>query len=85
MLSFHTNLFLMACCFMSWCTSSKYRQLQVPCFAALYVRGFLNGGCYDGIPLERNTYELGGRFEAQPRRTFSVENEVSMWIKQDRF
>jgi len=63
----------------------QYRQLKVPRFAALYVRGFLRGGGYDGIPLERNAYDLGARFEAQPHQPFSVEREVSMWITQDRF
>jgi hypothetical protein len=63
----------------------QYRQLNVPRFAALYVRGFLSGGGYDGIPLELNAYDLGGRFEAEPYKTFPVESEVSMWITQDRF
>jgi hypothetical protein len=63
----------------------QYRQLGVPRFAELYVRGFLNGGGYDGIPLEINAYELGSRFEEHPERGFSVEAEVSSWIRQGRF
>jgi len=63
----------------------QYRQLGVPRFAGLYVRGFLNGGGYDGIPLEMNAYELGGRFEADPARKFSVEEEVTAWVKAGRF
>ncbi|MGA2430615.1 MAG: hypothetical protein ABSH13_19115 [Candidatus Acidiferrum sp.] len=63
----------------------QYRQLGVPSFSALYVRGFLRGGGYDGIALEINAYDLGGRFEADPRKTFSVGKEVSTWIAQDRF
>jgi hypothetical protein len=63
----------------------QYRQLGVPRFAKLYVRGFLNGGGYDGIPLEINAYDLGSRFEAHPDRTFSVEAEVASWIRQGRF
>jgi hypothetical protein len=30
----------------------QYRQLGIPCFSELYVRGFLNGGSYEAIPLE---------------------------------
>jgi hypothetical protein len=41
----------------------QYRQLGIPRFSELYVRGFLNGGSYDAIPLEINAYTLGGRFE----------------------
>jgi hypothetical protein len=63
----------------------QYRQLGVPRFAELYVRGFLNGGGYDGIPLEINAYDLGSRFEAHPGRAFSVEAEVASWIRQGRF
>ena len=63
----------------------QYRQLGVRRFAELYVRGFLNGGGYDGIPLEINAYELGAQCEANPARTFSVEEEVTAWVKAGRF
>ncbi len=62
----------------------QYRQLGVPRFAELYVRGFLNGGGYHGIPLEINAYDLGARFEAHPYHVFSVEKEVGFWIHQGR-
>jgi hypothetical protein len=57
----------------------QYRQLGIPRFSELYVRGFLNGGSYEAIPLEVNAYTLGGRFEANPRQVFSVEDEVRQW------
>jgi hypothetical protein len=57
----------------------QYRQLGTPRFSDLYVRGFLNGGSYEAIPLEVNAYTLGGRFEANPRQPFSVESEVRKW------
>jgi hypothetical protein len=63
----------------------QYRQLRISRFAELYVRGFLSGGGYDGIPLEMNAYELGGRFERSPLARFSVEDEVSRWIAEGRF
>jgi hypothetical protein len=37
------------------------------------------------FPLEINAYYLGSCFEADPQNRFSVENEVSTWIAQDRF
>jgi hypothetical protein len=58
----------------------QYRQLGIPWFSELYVRGFLNGGGYDGIPLEMNAYKLGDRFEANPRNPVPVEAEVRRWI-----
>lgn len=63
----------------------QYRQLGIPTFASLYVRGFLTGGGYHGIPLEINAYALGARFESAPNLPFSVESEVSSWIIQGRF
>jgi hypothetical protein len=62
----------------------QYRQLGIPRFSELYVRGFLNGGSYEAIPLEVNAYTLGGRFESDPQRLFSVENEVRRWAAEGR-
>lgn len=63
----------------------QYRQLGVSNFSALYVRGFLAGGGYEGIPLERNAYSLGERFEKDPTKRFSVADEVAEWIAANRF
>jgi hypothetical protein len=62
----------------------QYRQLGVPRFAQLYVRGFLDGGSYDAIPLERNAYALEDRFRIDPRRVFSVQQEVAKWASEGR-
>jgi hypothetical protein len=62
----------------------QYRQLGIPRFSDLYVRGFLNGGSYDAIPLEVNAYTLGGRFESDPQRLFSVDDEVRRWAVEGR-
>jgi hypothetical protein len=61
----------------------QYRQLGIPRFSELYVRGFLNGGSYQAIPLEVNAYTLGGRFESDPQRVLSVENEVRQWGQRE--
>jgi hypothetical protein len=63
----------------------QYRQLGISRFAELYVRGFLSGGGYDGIPLEINAYGLGDRFERSPRTRFSVADEVGAWVRDDKF
>jgi len=63
----------------------QYRQLGIPRFSELYVRGFLTEGGYEGIPLERNAYLLGGRYEEDPARHFSVADEVVEWIAKGRF
>ena len=63
----------------------QYRQLGIPRFSELYVRGFLNGGSYEAIPLEVNAYTLGGRFEGNPATQFSVEGEVRRWGAEGKF
>ena len=63
----------------------QYRQLGIPRFADLYVRGFLTGGSYDQIPLERNAYLLGGEFDRDRTRVFRVADVVATWIREARF
>jgi hypothetical protein len=62
----------------------QYAKLGLEEFAARYVKGFLDGGCYEAIPLETNAYQLEGRFGAAPKKPFSVANEVESWIKAGR-
>jgi len=62
----------------------QYRQLGIPRFSELYVRGFLSGGSYEAIPLEINAYTLEGRFEANPAQRFSVADEVTKWQAEGR-
>ncbi|HZS96327.1 MAG TPA: hypothetical protein VFA40_06090 [Terriglobales bacterium] len=57
----------------------QYRVLGWKEFARLYVRGFLERGGYEGIPLERQAYQLGTRFDRWPQGLFSVEEEVIRW------
>ena len=49
----------------------QYENLGLTEFAARYARGFLTGGSYEGIPLERSAYELDARFATSPARPFS--------------
>lgn len=62
----------------------QYRQLGIQRFSELYVRGFLNGGSYEAIPLEVNAYALEERFRSNSRRGFSVQQEVATWLAQGR-
>jgi hypothetical protein len=62
----------------------QYRQLGIPRFSELYVRGFLNGGSYEAIPSEVNAYTLEGRFGANHHQRFSVADEVSEWNSEGR-
>ncbi len=63
----------------------QYRQLGIPRFSELYVRGFLSGGSYEAIPLEVNAYTLGGRFDGNPAQQFLVAEEVRGWVAEGKF
>jgi hypothetical protein len=63
----------------------QYQELGLQKFAAFYVNGFLRGGGYFGIPLERNAYELEERFATQPNARIDVLAEVRRWIGESRF
>jgi hypothetical protein len=63
----------------------QYHQLGVATFSDLYVRGFLNGGGYDGIPLEQNAYLLGARYAQNQAGSFSVADDVAAWTAEKRF
>ena len=63
----------------------QYKQLGIERFAELYVRGFLEGGSYEAIPLEINAYTLEDRFRRQPHRVFSVREEVRSWLSDNKF
>ena len=58
----------------------QYAQLGVKEFGARYVSGFVSGGGYEGIPLEKNAFELEARFSADKTKTFSVTDEVKHFI-----
>lgn len=62
----------------------QYRVLGLRQFARLYVTGFLNGGGYEGIPLERQAYELEERFRRDPKSVFSVEMDVLERLRAGR-
>jgi len=63
---------------------SIYRLLGVKAFSRLYVLGFLTGGGYHGIPLERCAFEMEQRFVLD-KEPFDVEREVPNWISKGLF
>jgi hypothetical protein len=59
----------------------QYTHLGLEGFAEHYVRGFLDGGLHEEIPLEKQAYELEARFNADPDARFSVEADVLRRLK----
>ena len=57
----------------------QYAQMGLKDFAARYVNGFIHGGSYEEIPMEKSAYRLESRFSANPSQIFSVADEVRQW------
>jgi hypothetical protein len=54
----------------------QYAQMGVKEFSVRYVNGFIQGGSYEEIPLEKQAYELETRFSQNATQVFSVDDEV---------
>jgi hypothetical protein len=63
----------------------QYAQLGTTEFASHYVNGFIKGGSYEEIPLEKNAYELEARFSKHKAAAFSVADAVKQWVDEERF
>ncbi len=63
----------------------QYKHLGLKGFAESYVRGFLTGGTYEAIPLEKQAYALEEQFAENPTRKFSVEQDVLQRIQNNQF
>ena len=57
----------------------QYSQMDMKEFAARFVNGFIQGGSYQEIPLEKNAYMLERRFSQYVSQAFSVDDEVRQW------
>jgi len=57
----------------------QYSQMDMKEFAARFVNGFIQGGSYQEIPLEKMAYMLERRFSQNVSQAFSVDDEVRHW------
>ena len=57
----------------------QYAQMGLKEFAGRYINGFIQGGSYEEIPLEKMAYELEERFSKDAAQVFSVDDEVRQW------
>ncbi len=57
----------------------QYAQMDMKEFAARFVNGFIQGGSYQEIPLEKMAHEFEGRFSQNATQAFSVDDEVRKW------
>lgn len=58
---------------------AQYAQMDLKEFAARFVNGFIQGGSYQEIPLEKQAHALEARFSQSTGDPFSVDDEVRQW------
>ncbi len=59
--------------------------LGLDVYVGLYVRGFLKTRSWLLIPLEMQAFKLEERFQMSPPEKFSVEEEVKLWARENRY
>jgi len=57
----------------------QYAQMDMKEFAARFVNGFIQGGSYEEVPLEKMAHALEDRFSENATQVFSVDDEVRQW------
>lgn len=58
---------------------AQYAQMDMKEFAARFVNGFIQGGSFEEIPMEKMAHELESRFSQASGNPFSVDDEVRRW------
>jgi hypothetical protein len=60
---------------------AQFAQMEMKEFAARFVNGFIQGGSYEEIPLEKQAQALEERFRQNGAAAFSVDDEVRQWLE----
>lgn len=63
---------------------AQYAQMGVKEFAARFVSGFVQGGSFEEIPLEKMAHALEIRFSEGGGNLFSVDDEVRLWREKEK-
>jgi hypothetical protein len=58
---------------------AQYAQMDLKEFAGRFVNGFIQGGSYEEIPLEKMAHALENRFSQNATQLFSVDDEARQW------
>jgi hypothetical protein len=62
----------------------QYSQMDLKEFAGRFVNGFIQGGSFEEIPLEKMAHMLDGSFSANGGEPFSVDEEVKQWREKEK-
>ncbi len=62
----------------------QFSQMELKEFAGRFVNGFIQGGSYEEVPLEKMAQALEDRFSQNPTQVFSVDDEVKQWRQTEK-
>jgi hypothetical protein len=63
----------------------QFQVLGLERYTELFVRGFVNSRFHFLVPLEAHAFFLESKFARPGAEKFSVEDQVSLWVKQNRY
>jgi hypothetical protein len=63
----------------------QFQILGVERYTRAFVSGFLRTNAHFTVPLEAQTFALESKFAQNPASGFSVEEQVRLWLREDRY
>jgi len=63
----------------------QFQVLGLERYAELWVRGFVDTKFHFTVPLEAHAFSLESKFVRPDPESFSVEDQVRLWLKQGRY
>jgi hypothetical protein len=63
----------------------QFEVMGVEHYAELFVRGFMNTKLHFCVPLEAHAFSLESKYASSPAQSFSVEEQVRLWVRQERY
>lgn len=63
----------------------QFELLGLERYCDLFVRSFIKTKLYFSVPLEMHAFTLESKFVGAPAQRFSVEEQVRLWINQNRY
>jgi hypothetical protein len=65
--------------------AAQFQVLGLDRYVNLFVRSFVNTKFHFSVPLEAHAFSLESRFVGEPADRFSVEDQVRLWLKNNRY
>jgi len=63
----------------------QFNILGLDLYCDLFVRGFLRTNAHFTVPLEAHAFALDSKFAENRAQSFSVEEQVRLWIREGRY